>query len=150
MQISKSAIFKEMLASQKRRDDLMKWKLIVISALGAAGLGLVENKCFDNLQLILTVIPVACVYIDMLCRYLSLRTKRINSFISTLDEPNDIDVKYAKFYLNLRPKAGGTLESYALFLSTIFYIPGDMQVGVFDKRESFGSLFIHHYGTNVH
>jgi uncharacterized membrane protein len=117
---SNAAIFAELLSSQKSRDELMKWKLIVISTLGAAGLGLFESKRFENLHLILAVIPVACVYVDMLCRYLSLRTKRINYFISTLTESNDIDIKYAKFYLSVRNKAGQTLESYALIWSTIF------------------------------
>lgn len=131
---SKAAIFAEMLASQKSRDELMKWKLIVISSVGAVGLGIFENKNVTTLQLVLVVIPVACVYIDMLCRYLSLRTKRINSFISTLAENNDIDIKYAKYYLAVRRNSGRTLESYVLFWSTIFISVSISFIGFFTKK----------------
>lgn len=116
-----SALSEELSLAQSARQELMKWKLIVVSALGAAGLGFVENKINFNLHLVILLIPFSCVYIDLLCRNLSIKTKRIAFFLSTLKDnsDNDTDIKFAKFYLSLKTKSGLSLETYALVGSSI-------------------------------
>ena len=66
-------ILQERLESQKSRNGLMKWKLIIVSALGSAALGLFKFDGASKLYLITIVIPMACVYVDLICRTLSLR-----------------------------------------------------------------------------
>jgi hypothetical protein len=136
------AIFSELLAAQTTRDELMKWKLIVVSALGAAGLGFIENKTLFDLHLIIAIIPFACVYIDLLCRNLSVRTKRINHFITTLsnDESIEIDIKYAQFYQDIKKLSGQSLESYALIWSTILISIIVSLIGIIRKDSYFVQL----------
>jgi len=39
-----SSLREEIVASEQLRSDLVKWKLIIVSALGAAGLGFTEHS----------------------------------------------------------------------------------------------------------
>ena len=132
---STSALSDELRLAQNARQELLKWKLVVISALGSAGLGFVENKTSFNLHLVLLLIPFSCAYVDLLCRNLSVRTKRIVYFMSTLedDNTNEIDIKFAKFYQNLKTKTGLSLETYALIGSTITISAFVAFVGFFIK-----------------
>lgn len=116
-----SAISEELALAQSARQELLKWKLIVVSTLGAAGLGFIENKVKINLHLVILLIPFSCVYIDLLCRNLSVRTKQIAFFVSTLEDTdgNKIDIQFAKFYFHLKTKTGLSLETYALVGSSI-------------------------------
>lgn len=124
----------ELLETQKSRNDLMKWKLVVVSALGAAGLGFVENKSGLNLHLIIIMIPIACVYIDLLCRNLSVRRKRIIYFMADLKDDNfETDIKYAQFYRNIKKESGRSLESFAVLWSTILISLGVILIGFFLK-----------------
>ena len=90
----------EVLESQKVRSDLLTWKLILVAALGTAGLGFTKNgEGFDNLHLILCLIPFVCLYVDLLCRHLSLRVIVIGSFVRTYKPDNEFGVlsDYEKF-----------------------------------------------------
>ena len=104
----------------------MKWKLIIIAATGVAALGL-ATKDASSSPLALAVLPLACVYVDALCRNLSIRAKRITSFVATLTKdsqsgevtPNLSQLshaKYAGFYY--QQKKAPSLETYALVGST--------------------------------
>jgi len=42
------AFLSELLAAQSTRDELMKWKLIVVSGLGAAALGKKNKSIYNN------------------------------------------------------------------------------------------------------
>jgi len=70
----------EIVESQKMRADLLKWKIILVAALGAVALGLesVSDKANgDNPPLaheyMLCLIPPVCLYVDLLCSHLNLR-----------------------------------------------------------------------------
>lgn len=114
-----SNLFTELQNAQSSRDALMKWKLIVIAVLGSAGLGFVDSKTTFNFELIMAVIPLACVYIDLLCRNLSVRTKRINHFIASLPPGESMDIRFARFYEGIKKKSKQSFESYALVWSTV-------------------------------
>ena len=60
----------EIVEAQKGRTDLLKWKLILVAALGALGLGIngfsKDAKPALSLDLALCLIPLVCVYVDLL------------------------------------------------------------------------------------
>jgi hypothetical protein len=67
----------EIIEAERSRTDLLKWKLILVAALGAIGLGI--NSPGSTLQptlslhLVLCLIPLVCVYVDLLCSHLGMR-----------------------------------------------------------------------------
>ena len=78
----------------------MKWKLLLVSGLGAAGLGFSEHSGTFRAELVLCCIPFVCAYVDLVCNHLSLRIRVIGKFISsTAIEDNTIACikEYEKF-----------------------------------------------------
>ena len=69
----------EIIEAEKIRADLIKWKLILVAGLGAAGLGLNGNSC-DDMTLLLCLIPFVCVYVDLVARHFNLRIHVIAEF----------------------------------------------------------------------
>jgi hypothetical protein len=63
----------EVIESQKARTDLFKGKIILVAAIGAAGLG-IGNTTGKNYNL-LCLIPLVCVYVDILCSHMNLRIR---------------------------------------------------------------------------
>lgn len=139
-------IFDELLQSQKARNELMKWKLIIVAAIGSTALGLIKPSAVTNLHLIILLIPLTCVYIDLLCRNLSLRSLKINKFTSNFNEneSRNIDIEYYKFYQKLKKiDSGNSLESVALIWSTILLTILVTIIGVLISDEGkLKSLFI--------
>ena len=73
----------EIIESEKTRNDLLKWKLILVAALGAAGLGIGSQGAKD-LVVLLALVPVVCLYVDALCFHAELRILAIASFLRML------------------------------------------------------------------
>ncbi|MGH3013519.1 MAG: hypothetical protein ACRDOP_10345 [Gaiellaceae bacterium] len=73
----------EILQAQTIRSDLLKWKLALVGGLGAAGLGFAGSEGLRNADLVLCAIPPVCVYVDLLCRHLSLRILVVGRFLYT-------------------------------------------------------------------
>jgi hypothetical protein len=91
----------EIVETQKSRLALLKWKLVVVSALGAAGLGF-SNKD-RQLLLLLALIPPVCVYVDLLCHHLWLRVQVIGRFIAHFQPGHDEPLsRYERFIEQLR------------------------------------------------
>jgi hypothetical protein len=115
----------ELVETQKVRSDLLKWKLLIVAGISGAALGLSKSgsgSAAPNAHFALAVIPIACVYVDLLCRHLSLRNKAIGLFIG-FHVHNDKTLRdYEQFYLHLSKKAwaGVSFESVALVGCTIF------------------------------
>ena len=92
----------EIMEAQKTRSDLMKWKVVLVSSLGAVGLGITEIHTVDKIKfvpgLVLCLIPFVCVYVDSLCRHLMCKILVIGRFLATHD-PKDTELlcKYEKF-----------------------------------------------------
>jgi hypothetical protein len=76
----------EIIEAQKARIDLFKWKIILVAALGAAGLGLGEtsSRQGDHMMgrpdFLFCLIPLVCIYVDILCSHLNLRIFVIGRF----------------------------------------------------------------------
>lgn len=78
----------EIVEAEKGRTDLLKWKLILVATLGAIGLGIkgtdkTETLPSLSLSLVLCLIPLVCVYVDLLCKHLQMRILVIGNFFQT-------------------------------------------------------------------
>lgn len=116
----------EIIEAEKGRTDLLKWKLILIAALGAVGLGIggdeSRSSSFSSLHLVLCLIPFVCVYVDLLCKHLQMRILVISKFFqihsSEKPEKEMIDFQaYEHFCENVRSVFN--LEDWAQHWSTI-------------------------------
>jgi hypothetical protein len=125
----------ELIESQKARMDLMKWKLILIAIIGGAGLGLsggAPNTASANAPLSLAVLPIACLYVDLLCRHLSLRNKAIGRFIESAPHDSPVLRQYERYYATVSLEAGGgmSFESIALRGCTTFVSLAIIPLGI--------------------
>ncbi len=125
----------ELIESQKIRSDLLKWKLLIVAGIGGAALGF-SGANNVNAHLVLAIIPIACFYVDMLCRHLSLRIKAIGLFVGFQAHENLVLRNYERYYLNLSEKAwkGVSFETVALFGSTIILSLAVVPVGILESH----------------
>jgi hypothetical protein len=121
----------EIVESQKTRSDLLKWKLIIVAGIGGAALGF-SGKGPGNAHFALAVLPLACAYVDLLCRSLSLRNKAIGLFIEHGEHEFDGQRAYEKFYRDIHDVAWNkvSLEAWALRWSTALISIAIVPVGV--------------------
>ena len=68
-----SGLRDEIIEAEKARTDLLKWKLIIVSGLGGAGLGFTGQSSVPGALYVLLLIPAVCLYVDLMCRHLTLR-----------------------------------------------------------------------------
>ena len=101
----------EIIGSHEARADFLKWKLILVAALGAAGFGLDEKLHLAHAHLFLALIPFVCIYVDLLCTNLKLRVIVIGTFYADLRQ--DIYERYTQ-----RNRSIFQTEDWALDLST--------------------------------
>jgi hypothetical protein len=109
----------EILQAQRVRSELLKWKLGLVGALGGAGLGFAGTTQLRHADLVLAAIPPVCVYVDLLCRHLSLRILVIGRFAagSADDEGSGAAfAAYERFVERARalPSTRGTRSVFAL------------------------------------
>jgi hypothetical protein len=74
----------EILQSETVRSDLLKWKLALAGALGAAGLGFAGSDDLRHADLVFCAIPPVCVYVDLLSLHLNLKMLVIGTFLRQL------------------------------------------------------------------
>ena len=113
----------EIIESQKARTELMKWKLILVAAIGGASLGIgselppERNPPYGLLGLI----PWFCLYVDAICIHIELRIMAIGRFIrlgGNGSVPADsIARKYEEYCAASRPAF--SLEGFALTVTTV-------------------------------
>ena len=109
----------EILQGQRVRSDLLKWKLGLVGGLGAAGLGFAGSEGLRHADLVLCAIPPVAVYVDLLCRHLSLRILVVGTFMRTQrDDP-----------------AGATLAAYEDFARRSRDLPGEKARSAFDLED---------------
>lgn len=103
----------EIVESEKARADLLKWKLVLIAAIAAAGLGIGQDSA--NV-VILAFLPFVCLYVDALCFHDEIRIIAIARFLRT---ESDIDLwrKYEEYCKNNRQHFN--LETFALVITTV-------------------------------
>jgi hypothetical protein len=137
----------EILNAQQVRSDLLKWKLVVVGALGAAGLGLAGANTAGHADLVLCAAPLASVYVDLLCRHLSLRILVIGRYLQEPEAPPEREelARYERFVeryardLKLqggsgagqRPATAFDLEDWAISWSSVAVSLGVLTYGSF-------------------
>lgn len=94
----------EIVESEKARIDFLKYKLIVVGAIGVVGLGLKDQAPYP---LVLMLIPLCCLYVDILCYHNTLRILVIGQFLSQNGCP------YEKFIGSI----GSTLQQFGAAIS---------------------------------
>jgi hypothetical protein len=106
----------EVIQNEKARIDLFKWKIILVSGLGAAASGLFgKNPISPTLPLAL--IPLVCIYVDLLCLDLTLRIAVIGRYLNLVHRANQqpSNTGYANFVVEIAdqmetvPTFGATL-----------------------------------------
>ena len=104
----------EIIRTQKARSSLLQWKLVIAAALGAAGLGLTNTNNNPKIGL-LSLIPLACAYVDLLCTNLNLRIILIGKyFANERKDPYEIVARRAA----TQQLGWFALEDWALYWST--------------------------------
>lgn len=119
----------EIIETQKARADLLKWKLIILSVLGAVGAGVrFSPYASDPLPIALALIPPVSLYVDVMCYHLSLRINVLGAFLrncacdetgSEFSSKLTVLQQYETFAAKVRTKYRAfDLEDYALTWST--------------------------------
>jgi hypothetical protein len=131
----------ELIEAQKARNDLMKWKLLTVAGIGGAALGF-SDKGPSNAHFALAILPLACAYVDLLCRNLSLRTKAIGLFVEHGEHEIAPLRAYEKFYRDIHDSVWNrlSLESWALRWSTVFISLAIVPVGILTGRSGWTPL----------
>ncbi len=97
----------EIIEAENARIDLLKWKIIGVAAIGGAALGVGPGT--SSKDLLLCLIPLICLYVDLICSHLNLRIMVIGSYFRLVHrrqmlgekiEPNDAD--YEEFAEEVR------------------------------------------------
>ena len=114
----------EILKAHRTRADFLKWKLILVAALGAAGFGLGEKS--QPVRLLLALIPLVCIYADLLCTNLKVRVIVIGTFYADLR--GDIYERYTQ-----RNRSVFQTEDWALYYSTYVVCFLLVGLGLFSK-----------------
>jgi hypothetical protein len=131
----------EALNSQSARSDLLKWKLVLVGALGAVGLGLAgAADTTGQPDLVLCAIPPVCLYVDLLCRHLSLRILVIGSYFRFSPEPDASVLRAYETHAD-ELRSAFALEDWAVAWSTLvlsiavfgygFSVPGEFKAPFF-------------------
>lgn len=84
-----NALRTEIVESQKARIDLLKYKLIAVAGLGSFALGSLGTKGLpandggleNPILLILTLIPLVCIYVDLVCQHNTMRILVIAQYL---------------------------------------------------------------------
>jgi hypothetical protein len=119
----------EIIASQNARARIWNWKLILISVLAAAGLGIsVGASPNTGTPLVLCCIPVVCAYADLLCNHLSVRNHLIGAWRRTRHRSVEFK-EYERFAQSLKDKGVWRLEWWAVYSSSIAANVGLVLVG---------------------
>ena len=107
----------EIIESEKARTDLMKWKLILVAAIGAAGLGIGSNEhpCVHR-GILLAFIPFVCLYVDAVCFHNEIRIMAISRFLRFQND-NLIEKQYENYCVQHRDRF--SLETFALLVTTL-------------------------------
>ena len=111
----------EIIEAQKIRADLIKWKLVLVAALGASGLGLGASQ-EGSMYMLLGLIPFVCSYVDLETRHLELRVHVIAAFMrhysKYIPQQNASLSDYEVYCKSLHDRKIFTLASNAPILST--------------------------------
>ncbi len=124
----------EIIESEKARTDLMKWKLILVAAIGAAALGIGSTASTGNHPtVLLAFIPFVCLYVDAVCFHNEIRIMTIARFLRTWDKVS-VERKYEEYCTKNRSHF--SLESFALLWTTLSLSALVLVIGLSSRLQS--------------
>lgn len=124
----------EIIDAHRTRANFLQWKLVIVAALGAAGLGLSKADAVDKTGL-LALIPLVCAYVDLLCSNLNMRIILIGNHFA--EHHGDAYERRARSYDRM---GWFIFENYALYGSTyvaciVLFLFGFAKLYTFPKTE---------------
>jgi len=78
----------EIIESQRAQGNMAKWKLILIAAIAATALGVVSKTADTRHAGVLALLPLVCMYVDVLCYHSGARVLTIARFFRTRLPPS--------------------------------------------------------------
>lgn len=106
----------EIIECEKTKSEFIRWKLILVAAVGSAGLGV--GKEMEPVYPLLGLIPLMCVYVDSVCLHNDARIMMIAHFIRESDQASPEAKAYEEHCQRNREKFYG--EGMVLFLCSLF------------------------------
>jgi len=132
----------EIIESQRARTDLIKWKLVLVAAIGAASLGSASlgSKTIGSPNAVLTaLIPFVCLYVDAVCFHNDIRIMTIARFLRAGKTVPKGDQAYEIYFRDNRHLF--SLEALALQGGTVFLSSLVLAAGVWGRRLGMGISF---------
>lgn len=125
---NESFLISELLKNRKGIDDLLKWKFIAVAAMESAGLAIPGPESWDGFNLVPCAVPFVCIYIDLLCKRLMLRNKRLmhDFSLSKNTEPNKADVNLNYFEDENKSAITVALRYFTAFVAILNILIGLM------------------------
>ncbi len=130
----------EIIESQKVRTDLLKWKLILVAAIGgtALGIGSGPGASMTNSAILFALIPFVCLYVDAICFHNEIRIMAIARFLRTHRPLNSLEKQYEDFCKENRSQF--QLEGFALLITTLLLSTLVLALGWRDNLNSLMNL----------
>jgi hypothetical protein len=131
-----SNLRQEIIEAEKTRADFQKWKLIAVAALGAVGLGLSQTPSAGRAipaYLVLPLIPLICLYADLLCRHLTLRILVTAAYLRLSPNTEQVYEQFVRKEARSETMNFFAFEDMALEWSTIFLSALVTFVGIFPR-----------------
>jgi hypothetical protein len=112
-----TSLRQELIECQRARSEFIRWKLILVAAVGSAafGLGSKDNPKHPEL---LAFIPLICTYVDSVCLHNDSRIMLIGRFLRESTLASEVARAYEQFCDQHRAKFYN--EGFALFISSLF------------------------------
>jgi len=123
----------EIVESEKIRFDLLKWKIILVAALGAAAFGIGAT---GNHLWLLALVPVVCLYVDVICNHNNRRILIIANFMRKELAADHLAKRYEDYCSKNR-------EAFGLEQLAIVWTSAVLSAGVF------GIAFLAEPGTAI-
>ena len=119
----------EIIECQKARTDLLKWKIILVAALGGGAFGI--GATADSARpILLGLIPLVCAYVDVVCIHNDIRIRIIGSFLES--QGTDDQIKAYEGYC-ARNRGAFLVERLALVATTLLFSVMVGAVGLYPK-----------------
>jgi hypothetical protein len=112
------ALRDESVAAQTMRFDLAKFKLVTTAVLGSIAIGAGTSANTEKLPYVIGLIPLVCIYIDLIADSKQIQLLVIGAFLKT--QKTGVLAAYEKFCAELRKEKSIFIDSYAFFYSTAF------------------------------
>jgi len=107
----------ESIAAQTMRFDLAKFKLVTTAVLGSIAIGAGTTSGTEKFPYIMGLIPLVCIYIDLIADSKQIQILVIGAFLKT--EKAGIFSRYEKYCSDLRSRKDIFIDSYAFYFSTM-------------------------------